>query len=580
MRLNACRSTLVCTVAAFVSLACGDHPSAPTIESRLSGATIVALFPTQLDTIVGSHVQIVVEVDDKTGKPLDSVKVEFTPPRGYLDRLTTGADGRASYDWAVPPTPGTYALVAMVPKGPSVSFAIHARHGPPFLLVPSTDSVLASDAGSTLYPMVAVHDAFGNPLSGVTLAFAVGGAAGAVLERASATTNDAGLAAPGGWTLGTSVGEYSLTAVVQEGDYPPSVTITARVNPTFGVTAIAAGQFSGCAIAASGAPGIYCWGQLLQTVTSGPDSIARLPTAVPNAPQLVALAVGYAHACGLTSDGTAYCWGDNSSGQAGGPVVPASPAAIHPVPGRIAFKQIVAGRHFTCGLALDGTAWCWGDGTLGELGNGTRAGSSAPSPVSGNLVFSSLAAGDQHVCGLSSANEVWCWGRGDAGQLGASAPAMCVASDEDYYYGDPVYAGCALAPVRATKPPPLTSISASSDTCGLGVDGNAVCWGPGRNGVTIYLAPAPFSGVVAAGQGVCALARSGEVYCANSPPLQRAGPAAPVGAITAGLAHQCAVARDTGIAYCWGANSQGQLGNGTTASSITAIALAAPPRSP
>ncbi len=79
---------------------------------------------------------------------------------------------------------------------------------------------------------------------------------------------------------------------------------------------------------------------------------------------------------------------------------------------------------FTCGLEIEGTAWCWGAGDRGQLGvtPGADCGGIpcllAPSPVAGSLRFSELVPGGGHVCGASLQGGVYCWGGNASGQLG------------------------------------------------------------------------------------------------------------------------------------------------------------------
>jgi alpha-tubulin suppressor-like RCC1 family protein len=90
----------------------------------------------------------------------------------------------------------------------------------------------------------------------------------------------------------------------------------------------------------------------------------------PPAPLFASLTVGFAHACALTNDGTAYCWGDNSSGQLGDSTTATriNPTAVV-TPMR--FASIRAGFQHTCGITTDGFVACWGRNTVGELGLST-----------------------------------------------------------------------------------------------------------------------------------------------------------------------------------------------------------------
>src|SRR5262249_42139493 len=67
------------------------------------------------------------------------------------------------------------------------------------------------------------------------------------------------------------------------------------------------------------------------------------------------------------------------------------------------------GSH-NCALAADGSAWCWGMNSYGELGNGSQADSSRPVRVAGGLQFVSISAGRFHTCGVTREDVVWCWG--------------------------------------------------------------------------------------------------------------------------------------------------------------------------
>ena len=82
------------------------------------------------------------------------------------------------------------------------------------------------------------------------------------------------------------------------------------------------------------------------------------------------LSVGGGHACALTSDGTAYCWGANNVGQLGDSTTTVR-AAPTQVVGGLKFSAISAGYAHTCGKTLDGSVACWGLNVAGELGEST-----------------------------------------------------------------------------------------------------------------------------------------------------------------------------------------------------------------
>jgi hypothetical protein len=92
------------------------------------------------------------------------------------------------------------------------------------------------------------------------------------------------------------------------------------------------------------------------------------------------LTAGGAHSCGVKTDGTAWCWGYNSSGRLGDGTTTdrASPTQV---PG--SWSSLTAGYWHSCGVKPDGTAWCWGDNGYGQLGDGTTTDRSTPTPVGG-----------------------------------------------------------------------------------------------------------------------------------------------------------------------------------------------------
>jgi len=91
--------------------------------------------------------------------------------------------------------------------------------------------------------------------------------------------------------------------------------------------------------------------------------------------------------------------------------------------------SIAAGGNTCYALDNGGHVWAWGDGTYGQLGNGTKAtqlsngqypifGSNIPVQVSNLTNIISIAAGDSTGYALDSSGNVWTWGDGGGGQLG------------------------------------------------------------------------------------------------------------------------------------------------------------------
>ena len=124
---------------------------------------------------------------------------------------------------------------------------------------------------------------------------------------------------------------------------------------------------------------------------------------------------GAAHACGLTSEGEAYCWGDNESGALGLGST-ASSAVPVPVDTGLRFTTIDAGEGHTCALAGT-TAYCWGENEAGAVGDGSTTRRLSPTRVSGSIAFVELALAS-HSCGRATDLAMHCWGDNGLRQLG------------------------------------------------------------------------------------------------------------------------------------------------------------------
>jgi alpha-tubulin suppressor-like RCC1 family protein len=191
-------------------------------------------------------------------------------------------------------------------------------------------------------------------------------------------------------------------------------------------SALATGGRHTCGISNIG--DLYCWGSSSGQPNLAPNDPFFVVSRVSNAPRLVSITAGEYHTCGLTADGVAYCWGWNNYGQLGdGVSVPSDPnlrlantqrTSPTVVSGNIRFSTITAGPYQTCGISLQGLAYCWGWNIAGQLGDGTKETRFAPTAVSTSITFRSIGVGRTHVCGIASDSSVYCWGWNDKGQLG------------------------------------------------------------------------------------------------------------------------------------------------------------------
>lgn len=244
---------------------------------------------------------------------------------------------------------------------------------------------------------------------------------------------------------------------------------TRRLSPTkvaggLAFRSISAGGVGACGLTTGGRA--YCWGLNTtgQRGTPFDPGGASPPDSVRTDQTFASLQIGGDHTCAVTDAGAAFCWGLNGNGQLGEGETPLARGTPQAVVGGIAFRAVavaISGNH-TCGLSLDGQAYCWGWNNQGQLGNGTFQQSSVPVAVAGGLEFTALDAGQFHTCGVSEGGEAWCWGANSAGQLGDGTNS---ASSQ---------------PVPVAGGLRFDSISAGQlHTCALTGAGEAWCWGDG-----------------------------------------------------------------------------------------------------
>lgn len=134
---------------------------------------------------------------------------------------------------------------------------------------------------------------------------------------------------------------------------------------------------------------------------------------------VVSLSTGVDFSCAVRADGAVFCWGLNDAGQLGTPTSLVNSgggfktdAGINAT--RIATisngTQVTSGRGHSCLLRRDGTVWCWGNNSRGQLGDGTAVLRKAPVKVNGLPTVVAVFAGATSSCALTAAGRLWCWG--------------------------------------------------------------------------------------------------------------------------------------------------------------------------
>lgn len=155
----------------------------------------------------------------------------------------------------------------------------------------------------------------------------------------------------------------------------------------------------------------YCWGDHNWAAPPGPGRSSFEPVLVAAGLPFVQLVGGTAFSCGLTSARETYCWGRNSEGQLGhaDPDGSETPTVLA---GGFQFVTLTAAREHVCGLTAVGRAYCWGVNEYGQLGNGERNFVPNPEPrsVEGGHTFTTLSAGASRTCGIVLDGAAYCWG--------------------------------------------------------------------------------------------------------------------------------------------------------------------------
>jgi alpha-tubulin suppressor-like RCC1 family protein len=219
---------------------------------------------------------------------------------------------------------------------------------------------------------------------------------------------------------------------------------------------------------------------------------------------------------------------------AGSPSLQARLQAVSIRPELVPRPEVAPGGAHTCALSGSGRLSCWGANDRGQIGTGGGA-LVIPTPVAGPATVVQVTAGAFHTCALTGSGRALCWGGNERGQLGTGTYAARVV------------------PTGVVGEIGFTRLAAGrAHTCGLSYHGAVYCWGANEVGQI--------------GDGTEA---------------DRLEPTAVVGferassfrAIFAGGAHTCAVAADD-VAYCWGDNRFGQLGEGTTTNRRTPVPVA------
>jgi alpha-tubulin suppressor-like RCC1 family protein len=304
---------------------------------------------------------------------------------------------------------------------------------------------------------------------------------------------------------------------------------------------VSAGKNHACALKPDGAA--VCWGDNstgLLGIGAVTGSQASPSATVSGLTQAIGLATGDSHSCALHSDGTVSCWGDNTFGQQGrGASLSLNDDQLTAVkvPGISDAVALTAGFNHTCAMRATGQILCWGLNNDGQLGNGSIANTATPTAPIGLTNIVSVAAASNNTCALSAQGEAFCWGDNSKGQLGIGSANQDISDVPNL--------------VQGLSDEPVIALTGGAHHCALMQSGTARCWGLNNNG------------------------QLGDGTSVDSTlPVVVKGLGGPATHLVAGSGHTCAIVLtkfDGDKVVCWGAGGFGQLGNGSTSTSVTPV---------
>ncbi len=218
------------------------------------------------------------------------------------------------------------------------------------------------------------------------------------------------------------------------------------------------------------------------------------------------------------------------------------------------------------------------------------------SPTTGETTVTALerkllliSSGDDFTCGFANLGRLYCWGVGELGQLASAADSTCYDAIDSPVHGGGAF-GCTLSPKRHSGAAlEFTAIDAGrSSACGITRDKLVYCWGDDASGQIgnglkgggaqpslATVAQERFDSISVGGEHACGLTIGRLAYCWGSDALGQLGDdrrdnsTTPIpviagrtfSSISAGGDHTCGLSNNQ--AFCWGRNDLGQLGSGT-----------------
>lgn len=539
---------------------------------------------------------IVMRVVDLAGVAVPNVMVRFTPASGsgtvLPDSVATDQNGVARTAWTLGATAGTQSLV--VNAGTAGSTTVFASAAQSRIVLESgggqTARIQSALADSIVVKALSPESAV---LPNVAITFVT---TSGTVSPVTVTTNAQGLAKVR-WTLGNAPGAVSLTA--QATDFISAIIGATAAADTGRIVTLQAGNGQ------TGTIGAFLATPLQVKVTDSLNNPIAGETIIWNDSLTNGVTPVFGssitNALGIAETSVRLGAGAGT-GQLRARLGTRSETVTATMTTQVALAGIRAGNLFTCALTSEGRSYCWGFNGNGQLAKGSDPSADTDRPTtpatdSDTLVgpfqtFRDLSLGRTHACGVAAARQLYCWGTGN-GALGVTTLAAVTS----------------INGVSTT----VAVASGEAHTCVLDIDGRLRCGGENQlgqlgdnstaakfGGTTGTVGTSRFSAVSAGRSFTCAFRQinTGDITTRrpscwgdngvgqlgrNSAIALDSVPATVSSAVTfdstslvTGLTHACALEAVTGVAYCWGGNGFGQVGDNSTTnrSAPTAVVTA------